>query len=109
MNETIPEITNPKRRMALKGFVQGSMLVGLGSALGGRAAFAATPSARIETGSLRLTQEWDKVFPKSEKIDHQKVTFKNRYGITLAVTCTCRRTGRTSGWRHSSSGAHSAR
>ena len=27
--------------------------------------------------------EWDKTFPRSEKVDHQKVTFKNRYGITL--------------------------
>lgn len=28
---------------------------------------------------------WDKIFPKSDKVDHQKVTFKNRYGITLAA------------------------
>ncbi len=34
---------------------------------------------------LNLTQEWDKVFPKSDKVDHQKVTFHNRYGITLAA------------------------
>ena len=34
---------------------------------------------------LILTQEWDKVFPKSEKVDHRKVTFHNRYGITLAA------------------------
>ena len=34
---------------------------------------------------LNLTQEWDKVFPKSDKVDHKKVTFHNRYGITLAV------------------------
>lgn len=34
---------------------------------------------------LDLTQEWDKVFPKSEKADHKKVTFVNRYGITLAA------------------------
>lgn len=34
---------------------------------------------------LRLTQEWDKTFPKSEQVDHCKVTFHNRYGITLAV------------------------
>jgi fermentation-respiration switch protein FrsA (DUF1100 family) len=31
-----------------------------------------------------MSGEWDKVFPKSENVDHQKVTFKNRYGITLA-------------------------
>ena len=34
---------------------------------------------------LNLTQEWDKVFPKSEKVDHRKVTFHNRYGIALAA------------------------
>ena len=33
---------------------------------------------------LTLTQEWDKTFPKSDKVDHGKVTFVNRYGITLA-------------------------
>ena len=33
---------------------------------------------------LSLTQEWDKVFPKNDKVDHKKVTFHNRYGITLA-------------------------
>ena len=34
---------------------------------------------------LTLTQEWDKTFPKSENVDHRKVTFHNRYGITLAA------------------------
>ena len=35
--------------------------------------------------NLKLTHEWDKVFPKSDKVDHKKVTFVNRYGITLAA------------------------
>ena len=35
--------------------------------------------------NLNLTHEWDKTFPKSNKIDHSKVTFVNRYGITLAA------------------------
>lgn len=34
---------------------------------------------------LTLTQEWDKTFPQSDKVDHKKVTFHNRYGITLAA------------------------
>lgn len=34
---------------------------------------------------LNMTQEWDKVFPKSDKVNHRKVTFRNRYGITLAA------------------------
>jgi hypothetical protein len=37
-----------------------------------------------EENVMQLSQEWDKTFPKSEKVDHRKVTFKNRYGITLA-------------------------
>ena len=35
--------------------------------------------------TIKLTQEWDKTFPKSEKVEHSKVTFHNRYGITLAA------------------------
>lgn len=35
--------------------------------------------------NLQLTQEWDKTFPQSDKVDHSKVTFHNRYGITLAA------------------------
>ncbi|WP_313252077.1 alpha/beta hydrolase [Stenotrophomonas indicatrix] len=85
MNEANLEITNIKRRTALKGFVQGSLLAGVAATLGGQTAFAQTASAPAESGGLRLTQEWDKVFPKSNKVDHQKVTFKNRYGITLAA------------------------
>lgn len=34
---------------------------------------------------LNLTSEWDKTFAKSPKVDHQKVTLHNRYGITLAA------------------------
>lgn len=34
---------------------------------------------------LELTQQWDKVFPKSDNVRHSKVTFVNRYGITLAA------------------------
>ena len=35
--------------------------------------------------NLTLTSEWDKTFPKSNRIKHSKITFKNRYGITLAA------------------------
>ena len=35
--------------------------------------------------ALSLTQDWDKTFPKSDKVNHSKVTFVNRYGITLAA------------------------
>lgn len=39
-----------------------------------------TSNAKAET----MSAEWDKTFPRSEKVDHRKVTFKNRYGITLS-------------------------
>ncbi|MBO7423071.1 MAG: alpha/beta hydrolase [Oscillospiraceae bacterium] len=39
----------------------------------------------INKEELRLTEEWDKTFPKSEAVNHCKVTFVNRYGITLAA------------------------
>ena len=39
----------------------------------------------IKTDKLNLVTEWDKTFPKSDRVDHGKVTFINRYGITLAA------------------------
>jgi len=39
----------------------------------------------MSTENLELTQEWDKVFPQSDAVDHEKVTFHNRFGITLAA------------------------
>ena len=39
----------------------------------------------MENAKLNLTSEWDKTFPKSDKVNHRKVTFHNRYGITLAA------------------------
>ncbi len=39
----------------------------------------------IRKEELTLVQEWDKTFAKSDKVDHSKVTFVNRYGITLAA------------------------
>lgn len=39
----------------------------------------------MKTEELKLVSEWDKTFPKSEKVNHRKITFVNRYGITLAA------------------------
>ena len=39
----------------------------------------------INVEELKLVTDWDKTFPKSDKVDHSKVTFVNRYGITLAA------------------------
>ena len=39
----------------------------------------------MQAKELQLISEWDKVFPQSDKVNHRKVTFVNRYGITLAA------------------------
>ena len=39
----------------------------------------------MQNEKLVLTKEWDKTFPKSAKVNHRKVTFHNRFGITLAA------------------------
>ena len=39
----------------------------------------------MNQATLQLTQAWDKTFPQSDKVTHRKVTFHNRYGITLAA------------------------
>ena len=40
---------------------------------------------KLPVEELTITPEWDKVFPKSDKVEHKKVTFPNRYGITLVA------------------------
>ena len=39
----------------------------------------------MQAEQLELVQDWDKVFPRNERVEHGKVTFVNRYGITLAA------------------------
>ncbi|MGR6981618.1 alpha/beta hydrolase [Testudinibacter sp. P27/CKL/0425] len=62
----------------------------LGAALASTGANAMTNNTsatviEVPAQTIQLTQEWDKIFPKSDKVTHRKVTFKNRYGITLAA------------------------
>lgn len=60
----------------------------LSTTLLGEFAMANTQSATtidVPAQHIQLTQQWDKVFPQSDKVDHRKVTFKNRYGMTLAA------------------------
>lgn len=80
------------RSTSRKGFIQVAVLAGaLMAVLGCQANPATTiPSVSDTTHEttgveLQLTQEWDKVFPQSEGVDHRKVTFTNRFGITLAA------------------------
>ena len=52
-------------------------------AIAGTALAVAISTAEATRGADQLP--WDKTFPKSEKVEHRKVTFKNRYGITLSA------------------------
>lgn len=67
-----------------KSFLKTAIAIGFSLSVGASMAVAA-PQATTNKGvsTMQLTQTWDKTFPKSDKVDHQKVTFKNRYGITL--------------------------
>ena len=71
------EQTQLSRRNLLKLTGSSTALLLAGSAS------AATARNRTKGTAVQLTQDWDKVFPKSDRVDHQKVTFTNRYGITL--------------------------
>ena len=65
-----------------------SLTILLASSLISKSQVMDNPNTNLKVApveQLNLTQEWDKVFPESEKVDHRKVTFVNRYGITLAA------------------------
>ncbi|MGO1395185.1 MAG: alpha/beta hydrolase [Halomonas sp.] len=81
MNASTPtSLDNHQLTTSRRGFIQGTVLAGTAVILGAQPALAATGET-----SLDVTHEWDKTFPQSDQIDHEKVTFKNRYGITLAA------------------------
>lgn len=55
------------------------------SAMAADADFPNNKTQNFEMEKLSLTQRWDKTFPQSDKVKHSKITFVNRYGITLAA------------------------
>ena len=71
--------------LSRKKFIQSAIVACAALCVGVSSVQAQTSPTAIGGSTLNLTQEWDKTFPKSNKVDHQKVTFKNRYGITLAA------------------------
>lgn len=73
-------VTNSSRRTLLKLTSLGLVVTSVLSAT-----TLATPVNAEPSAQLQLVSEWDKTFAKSDKVDHRKVTFKNRYGITLAA------------------------
>ena len=58
---------------------------GAALAINAKAANTNTNTEDMKMDKLQLTREWDKTFPKSDKVEHRKITFRNRYGITLAA------------------------
>lgn len=73
------QVMDTSRRHLLK-------MTGVGIAVACAAPLMATAaSASTEPTELKLGSDWDKTFTKSEKVDHQKVSFNNRYGIALAA------------------------
>lgn len=69
------ELANSGRRELLKMTGAGMVALGVG-------AMASSPV--LASSDITLDDSWDKTFAKSDKVDHKKVSFKNRYGITLA-------------------------
>ncbi|MGJ8522036.1 hypothetical protein R84981_000709 [Carnimonas sp. R-84981] len=67
---------NVPRRQLLKMTASGIAAAGIG---------AFTSPQAIAHASVTLGEKWDKTFSRSDKVDHRKVSFKNRYGITLAA------------------------
>jgi fermentation-respiration switch protein FrsA (DUF1100 family) len=72
-------ITTSRRRT-----LQSALALGAASLVGGHAGAADAQTRSQGSRNMTLTQKWDKVFPQSNQVTHQKVTFKNRFGITLA-------------------------
>jgi len=89
MNESTRKTMNIDPSISRRGFIQGAALAAGSAVFLGYPAVAASNSNGTagagEANNLKLTQEWDKTFSKSENVDHRKVTFQNRYGITLAA------------------------
>ena len=71
--------------LSRKRFLQGFAASVAAALVTPKATLANTSSASTSSHGMPPIQRWDKTFPRSSKVDHRKVTFKNRYGITLAA------------------------
>lgn len=69
--------------MSIKTIVVTGMLFLAGTIVSGQTSTNQVKEKNME--KLELVKEWDKVFPQSNKVVHEKVTFRNRYGITLVA------------------------
>lgn len=73
------------RKKSLPCLLAALLLTGLTAAGAANVTDECNPSNQQNMEKLELTSEWDKVFPQSDKVNHSKVTFHNRYGITLVA------------------------
>ncbi len=73
------------RKKTLPSLLAALLLTGFTAAGAANVTDECNPSNQQNMEKLELTSEWDKVFPQSDKVNHSKVTFHNRYGITLAA------------------------
>lgn len=73
------------RKKTLSCLLAAFLLTGLTAAGAANVTDKCNPSKQHDMEKLELTSEWDKVFPQSDKVNHSKVTFHNRYGITLVA------------------------
>lgn len=73
------------RKKSLPCLLAALLLTGFTAAGAANVTDECNPSNQQNMENLELTSEWDKVFPQSDKVNHSKVTFHNRYGITLAA------------------------
>lgn len=76
---------NENKNQSRRDFMKKSALVGAAFMASSTSTFAANTQDAMKKGGLSMSTHWDKTFPKSTKVDHQKVSFKNRYGIRLAA------------------------
>ncbi len=71
--------------LSRKRFLQGSVAAVAAALVTPRVTLANAAAASTGNRAMPLTQNWDKTFPRSPQVNHRKVTFMNRYGITLAA------------------------
>ncbi len=65
--------------------IQSALFAGIAALASASPVFAQESQKTTGENTVILNQQWDKTFPKNSNVDHRKVTFKNRYGLTLAA------------------------
>ena len=90
MDGSLLKLTPVASALSRRRLLQVAALASAMACIGCQANQAAAPSPSFPTSEatdmeLQLTQEWDKVFPRSDNVDHRKISFTNRYGVTLAA------------------------